>query len=112
MDLVRLLLLEKEGAASVDLTEYTADQVNYHLAILIEAELLEGKIHYSSRKQSDIPDKVFVKRITWNGHEFLDKARSETVWNKAKEIIKNTGASISMQAVTIALEKAVNLIMG
>lgn len=111
MDLIRLLLLEKEGAKSIDLSKYSMDQKNYHLALLIEADLLQGKVHYPSTKHTDIPDKVFVKRITWNGHEFLDKARNDTVWNKAKEIIKNKGASISIQAITIALEKAIALVM-
>ena len=111
MDLIRLLLLEKEGEGSIDLSKYSADQINYHLALLIEANLLEGKVHFSSTMHTDIPDKIFVKRITWTGHEFLDKARNDTVWNKAKEIIRNKGASISIQAITIALEKAIALVM-
>jgi len=111
MDLIRLLLLEKEGEGSIDLSRYSADQINYHLALLIEANLVEGEMHYPSVKHTDIPDRIFVKRITWTGHEFLDKARNDTVWNKAKEIIKSKGASISMQAITIALEKAITLVM-
>ena len=110
VDLIRLLLLEKEGEECIDLSKYSTDQINYHLALLIEANLLEGRIHYSSAMQ-DIPAKIWIKRITWNGHEFLDKARNDTAWNKAKEIIKNKGASISIQAITIALEKAITLVM-
>ena len=78
MDLIRLLLLEKEGEESIALSKYSADQKNYHLALLIEANLLEGKVHYSSAMK-DIPDKIWIKRITWDGHEFLDKARNDTL---------------------------------
>jgi len=111
MDLIRLLLLEKEGEGSIDLSKYSKDQINYHLALLIEANLLEGKVHYSSAMNKDVPDKIWVKRITWDGHEFLDKARNDKIWDKAKEIIKNKGASISLQAIMIALEKAITLAM-
>ena len=110
VDLIRLLLLEKEGEESMDLSKYSTDQINYHLALLIEANLLEGRIHYSSAMH-DIPAKIWIKRITWNGHEFLDKARNDKAWNKAKEIIKNKGASISMKTITIALEKAITFVM-
>ena len=111
MDLIRLLLLEIEDEETVDISAYTDEQKRYHLALLVEANLLEGNVHYSSRKQSDIPDIVRIKRITWGGHEFLDKARSVAVWTKAKEIIKKTGATVSMQALLIALEKAVDAIV-
>lgn len=111
MDLIRLLLLDKEGEDLVNLSKYTDEQIKYHLALLIEAELMEGNVQYSSRMHSEIPAKIWVSRITWNGHEFLDKARNEKVWNKAKEIIKDAGASLSMQAIIKALEKAVDYIM-
>ena len=32
-----------------------------------------------------------AKSLTWDGHEFLDSARNETLWRKAKEELKKTG---------------------
>jgi len=35
VDLIRLLLLELEGEESVDLTDFTTDQINYHKALIV-----------------------------------------------------------------------------
>lgn len=32
-----------------------------------------------------------VSSLTWEGHDYLDKIRSETVWNKTKSIIREKG---------------------
>lgn len=39
------------------------------------------------------PHKAFIKRLTWEGHEFLDAARNDTTWRKAKDkFLKPAGA--------------------
>ncbi len=40
-----------------------------------------------------------VKGLTWAGHEFLDAARNDTVWNKTKEIVKDKGGSVPFEVV-------------
>lgn len=111
IDLIRLILLDLEKEIEVDLSPYSDDEVNYHKALLIEAGLLEGKLHYSSRTpKRDIPDSVIINRITWDGHEFLDKARSDTVWSKAKLLVKEKGLSLSIDVVKISLGEAVKIL--
>ncbi len=109
-DLIRLLLLELEGEVSVDLSSYNQDQVNYHKALIKEAGFVEGIIHYRSGI-TDIPDCVILKRLTWEGHEFLDKAKNDKVWNKAKSIIKEKGVSLSLDALKIAISEAVKMLL-
>lgn len=75
-DLLRLLLLHIEGESHVDLASYSDEQVKYHQAHIIEADFAEGVVHYSSAKISDVPALVLIKRLTWEGREFLDKARN------------------------------------
>ena len=111
-ELIRSLLIELEGAESVDLSSYTEEQVNYHKALIKEAGFAEGIIHYPSTHKTDIPDLALLKRLTWEGHEFLDKARDETVWNKAKSIVKEKGISLSLDALKIALTQAVKMLLG
>jgi Hypothetical protein (DUF2513) len=36
----------------------------------------------------------FPQRLTWQGHEFLESARDNTIWNKAKEIMATTGGFV------------------
>ncbi|MCP4354891.1 MAG: DUF2513 domain-containing protein [Proteobacteria bacterium] len=110
-DLIRLLLLDLEGEERVSFSEYTEDQINYHKALLLKSGLAEGPDSlYSSRggKNSDeIPDCVYIKRLTWNGHEFLDQARNNTVWNKAKKLVTDQRIE-SFQAYKIVLPIIIN----
>jgi Hypothetical protein (DUF2513) len=112
-ELLRLLLLELEGEEPLDLSTYTREQINYHKAMIKEAGFAEGTIHYPSGKtdRTDVPDLAILRRLTWEGHEFLDKARSETVWNKAKTIIKEKGLSLSVEALKIALSEAIKTLL-
>lgn len=108
-DLIRLLLLEREGDTSVDFSPYNQDQINYHKALIVEAGLAEGPVKYSGRQASDIPSAVHLLRLTWEGHEFLDKARNDTVWKKAKTFILEKGLSLSIDALKIALSEYVRI---
>ncbi len=91
MELVRLLLLQTE--AGVDLPEVNARDVKevlHHIAILKDASLVEGEVHSNSDGQI-IVGQIF--RLTWQGHEFLDVMRNDSVWKKAKAHVLKSGAS-------------------
>jgi hypothetical protein len=42
-------------------------------------------------------------KILWEGHEFLDAARSDTVWAKAKERVISTTGTLTLEALKAAL---------
>lgn len=42
---------------------------------------------------------------TRSGHEFLDAARSDTVWNKALSTLKDKAASVPFEIVNAAVIK-------
>ena len=69
--------------------EADATTVLEHLALMINAGLLEGE----SWPNAEMPDggNFFIERITWSGHDFLDSARSEEVWQKTKARLKSAG---------------------
>src|SRR5262245_10758332 len=95
MDLVRTILQEIEEHESllspvhINASGYSPDQITYHLKLLNEAGLIEATETTTLREVGFIP-----KCLTWRGHEFLDAARNETIWQKAKAVIKDRGASI------------------
>jgi hypothetical protein len=111
MDLLRLILLETENKGQVDLSAYTIEQINYHKALLIDAHLLDGKLHYSSTVKSKIPDNVIINKLTWEGHEFLDKARNNTIWEKAKKLTIEKGLPFSIDILKSFMQIAINQIM-
>lgn len=98
-ELLRKLLLDIEGDV-VDISSYSKEQILYHKALLLEAELADGlKPHYSSREYSEIPDRVIIRRLTWEGHNFIDAIRDEGRWQKAKEWIREAGKILTLETL-------------
>jgi hypothetical protein len=103
MDLIRLLLLDTEGEESKpDLGGYTEAQLLYHVALLIEAKLVHGSIIEDG--SGEIASTI-TTRLTWAGHEFLDAARNDTIWKKAREKIKQSGVQVTISLLEELLKK-------
>jgi predicted transcriptional regulator len=95
MDLIRTILLEVEERGSgkkwmkVEAPEYSPEEISYHVKLLAEAGLIEGK------NLGDKTDFLWVPiSMTWRGHEFLDAARNEKVWQGFKARLKDHAASV------------------
>lgn len=69
---------------------HSKKEVNYHLNILIEAGFIDGGITAFT---------PVIRRLTWNGHEFLDATRDDTFWKKAKDTIISKAIPFSAEAV-------------
>ena len=86
MDLIRNILLWVEencdGNSYEDLYDsdlcQTHDQIvlDEHIALAAERELIDA--NYASNGYA-------IRRLTWDGHEFLDNSRTPEVWKAAKE---------------------------
>lgn len=100
MDLIRALLLAVEDSPSgrmwsAEISGYTHEQLFYHVELADEAGLVEASLLE--------PDGFVVKRLTYTGHEFLDAARSDTNWNKAKETVLKNAGTLTLEALKVAL---------
>lgn len=111
MDLVRELLLlielhpEAQAPAPIALLGHQADEINYHLALLLDAELIDGTI--TMVVGHNYPE-VEVNRLTWAGHDFLDTAREDVVWKRALTILTEKGAATTLdvlRALLVSLTK-------
>ena len=97
MDLIRMLLLQQEGGERMPgLDEYPAKVQAHHAALLIDAGLIEG---VTQKDRTGQVARFHILRLTWAGHDFLDAARSDTVWNKAKEKVFKPGLSWTFSAL-------------
>lgn len=68
MELIRLSLPEVEGEEPApDLSGLTEEQKVYHMALCIEAGLLDGDIVENG---DGCPAAAVAIRLTWKGHEF------------------------------------------
>jgi hypothetical protein len=92
MELARLILMRIEAQEnyrdniSCEFEGYIEEQVHYHIMLLSEAGLV---VAINASSMQDI--QWIPQRLTWQGHEFLDSARDNTIWRKAKEIMARTG---------------------
>lgn len=93
MNLIRLLLLEIEGAETPDLSAYDEKSQLYHTYLLIDAELVRGS--YQEDQNGEIIAAVTLD-LTWKGHEFLDLARNPKRWKKVLEKVKDGGFMLDL----------------
>ena len=101
MDLVRLVLIQvEEGEAPEEMSRYSEEQILYHCGLTIEAGLVEGEVVHGHNGQ--IVGAAMIK-LTWAGHDFLDAARSESIWSKAKEKILSAGGGWTLELLKALL---------
>lgn len=106
MDLVRKILISIEnGDLHGGVEGYDLDTVNYHKALLVDADLVEGTPRYSSSgvKPSDIPTGVKIKRLKSAGHDFLEAIRADTKWNKVKAFLADAGKDLTIDVSGYAI---------
>jgi hypothetical protein len=96
MDLVRMILMRVEGSSSarapqdLGIKAFVPEEIGYHVHIMMQGGLIEG-CHVSTMHS---PGAEAVPRsLTWKGHEFLDLARDQERWNRAKAIMAKVGSA-------------------
>lgn len=94
MDVIRHLLLWVESDQTHEIPSTVSRQeLAYHVQLLIDAGLVEAAVRWTSYRGSKVPDDFVIQRLTWAGHDFLDAARNDTNWKKAKDQILKTGSA-------------------
>jgi hypothetical protein len=103
MDLVRQMLLEIEALpprevyhTSSSTIEADSQILDAHLGLLNDAGFVAN---YSGARRGSM-----CTGLTWAGHEFLNNARSDTVWNAAKAKVQESGLSVSLTVMAALLE--------
>ena len=99
MDLIRDILIEIEAhndwPAGAMITPEDASK-RYHLHLLLEAGLVEGKEHHFVGG----PIRFSVDGLTWAGHEFLAATSDQNRWNKFKQLVGGGLASLPFPVIT------------
>jgi hypothetical protein len=49
--------------------------------------------------------------LTWQGHEFLERIKRDTVWNKVKELAMNKGIDLSIEVIKSLSAKVITSII-
>jgi hypothetical protein len=111
-DLVRQILLTVEefpfdgNFHDVEIEGRTENEISYHVMLLHEAGLLEA---LDLSTLSGVCWKP--QRLTYNGHQFLDAARSDTVWQKAKSWAQKTTGTPTLEGLKLVLPHVVKALI-
>ena len=110
MDLIREILLEVEKSSSlrgcrVEIPGRSREELFYNAQQAHDAGLIEARFLRSSAA-------FHVIRLTYAGHEFLDAARNDTLWVKAKEIVTQSTGTLTLEGLKIALAALVKHALG
>ena len=98
--LIRALLLAVEQAdepfvsEALEIAGYDTTQIAYHAALLAEAGLLDGE-----DASTPAALRFFIRRLTFQGHDFLDAVRAPSVWRKTCDQITRAGGGFVLSVV-------------
>jgi hypothetical protein len=102
LDLVRSLLLAMEAQehafveSKLTVEGYTEEQIGFHIYLLGEAGL--AVVGEDTNMQSQSPSAVAVN-LTWAGYEFLEAAKDETLWGKAKSVVIKPAGGVAFSVL-------------
>ncbi len=114
MDLCRKILIEVENrptttADLVVIEGYSAGEVGYNAWLLNDGGLIEGE----DRTGDGEPVRLFAPRcLTYRGHDFLDHARDDTIWQKAMDKAASVGGAMTFQMMLMILKPLVEARIG
>jgi hypothetical protein len=84
----------------------TQDEITYHVMLLHEAGFIEAQDLSTLQGICWKPT-----RLTYSGHQFLDAARSDTVWQKAKSWALKTTGTLTLEGLKVALPHVVKALI-
>ena len=102
MELVRKILLKIEedyrSSALINLAidGYDMETVAYHCRILNDAGLVSD---YEGKYASNQLYMFWVGPLTWEGNDFLDKIRDNSIWHKTKDAITKKGLPLIIETI-------------
>lgn len=122
MDLVRKILLKIEeeyvstAIYNLSIDGYDMATVAYHCKILHETGLISD---YGAQYGDNEIYAFCVGALTWEGNDYLDKVRDDSVWKKTKDVIVEKGLpmvfdtikTISSAFITATAEGVANSIL-
>lgn len=104
MELIRKVLLAVEaGNARHPIDGYTQDEVRYHQMLVIEKGLVEGQFRKDMTQATEVPAAVMLRRLTWEGHDFIDAIADESRWSKVKGFLADSGKQVTIETVKAAV---------
>ena len=105
MDLIREILIQiadheagRPKSWQVHIESRDPFEVAEHLDLCVKRGLVEG-VKVSSHASRGYLD----PKLTWDGHDFVEAARDDTRWMRAKQLVLMQGGALVMESLKLAL---------
>lgn len=86
---------------NLNIDGFDLDTVAYYCKILPDVDLLDS---YESTYSDDRIYAFNVGSLTWAGHDFLDKIRENTLWNRTKDRIKDNALPMTLEVIVTIIK--------
>ena len=102
MDLIRQIAFIIESSddsfnsETINIANYSQSQIGYHCELMNESGLLDA---IDTRTMQSDYATFHIRRLTTKGHDFVDAARSDTLWNKARATISSTVGGVAIDVL-------------
>ena len=102
MDLIREILMKIElehkysALYNIEIEGYDKTSIVYHCKLLYQANMID---QYESLPCEDDIYSFGVGALTWEGNDFLNKIRDNSIWNKTKKVIINKALPITVGSI-------------
>lgn len=104
-ELIRKILVATESLEShsqqideSNFPSYDKEIVWHHIYLLEQAGLVKA---FCSKGMGE-PRSCRAFELTWEGHEFLDKIRSQDMWSQINRLAREKGLSLSFEVIKTA----------
>jgi hypothetical protein len=106
MNLIReLLLLVEESkvelwVSNLEIDGYTDEEIAYNGYLMIDGGLAEGRqTTENDGMGGKRPVAQTLTNLTWEGHEFFDSIRNDSIWKNTLNYIKEKGGNVPFNLI-------------
>lgn len=112
MELIRKILLYIEenyidvALYDIEIEGYDFKTIAYHCKICYEAGLISS---YGDNYGDNEIISFGVSSLTWQGHEFLENIKDDTIWSKTKNVMNEKGINFTIKAIEQIATKLIDI---
>ena len=112
-DLIREILLKveeknfKSSLRKINIYNYSKDDIEYNVKLLIDNDFLEGTVAYTSSGLL-----LSIGNMTYQGHDLLDSMRDKNFFDKVKEYAKEKSVPLTLDTIKAVVPALVKSLLG
>jgi hypothetical protein len=109
MNLIRQIAFQIESATGpissqqISIGDFSPQEIAHHCEMMNDRGLI---VAHSTKTMRDPHPMFCISRLSPLGHDFVNAARNDTVWNKVVRTVKNRLGDLSIQLLIDYLKKA------